>query len=363
MGAVLLVAAAIRIYLNNVTLFSGADETVYLNHTRTLFNGGSYAQIVSAFINGDPRGWLFPSPLRWSWIGATTLSCVVAGECTYHVLATLSTIAGIVAVALTWWIARQWFDDRTALIAAALVATSPLQLALGRRALADEFFCALVLASIATMLRYLQTERRSWLMAWIVATTLTFAAKEQFLLIYPLFAIVWWLHTRRISIAWILPPLLYAAVFAILARDPGAFLSVWHLTTSTMGATYPEQYQNGPPHRLLIDFIAIAPIVTVATIAAFARARREQRDVLILLGGILVLHALLATKNLRYIVSADPLMRVLTASFVGDKRWVVIGLLVNAVVELMLFRAIFITAGVYDPVTDSLLRALKMLPH
>jgi hypothetical protein len=36
--------------------------------------------------------------------------------------------------------------------------------------------------------------------------------------------------------------------------------------------------------------------------------------------------------------------------------------MVNAAAELVLFHEIFIAAQVYDPVTDNLLRALKMLP-
>ena len=38
-------------------------------------------------------------------------------------------------------------------------------------------------------------------------------------------------------------------------------------------------------------------------------------------------------------------------------------LLLNAVSELALFHEIFIVGQVYDPVTDNLLRALKMLPR
>ena len=35
---------------------------------------------------------------------------------------------------------------------------------------------------------------------------------------------------------------------------------------------------------------------------------------------------------------------------------------VNAAVELVVFQRIFIAGGVYDPVTDALLHALRILP-
>jgi 4-amino-4-deoxy-L-arabinose transferase-like glycosyltransferase len=376
---VLAAAAALRLYLNDIVQYSPADESTYLDFAQTLFNGGigQYPDLFRTFIH-DRDMWLYPSPLRWSFIGATSLFCSLAGHCTFRDLATVSTLAGIVSVALTWWIGRELFDSPTALAAAALAATSPLQLALGRRALADEFFCMLVLASIATLLAYLRTSRNAWLVAWIVASTLTFGAKEQFLLVYPVILLFWWLRTRSLNLktllVWALPPLLYFLVACALAHDFTSFFTVAHLTTSTIDAEYPEQYQNGPPQRLIIDFISIAPIVTLAAIAAIGwlvtRAReatRNQRHLFAMLAGILVVHGMLSSKNLRYIVSADPLMRLLAATFVctevRDKRWVTVAIAINAIVELLLFRTVFLTGNVYDPITDDLLRALKMLPR
>src|SRR4051794_17714399 len=352
-----------------------ADEGTYFDYTKRLFDGGvgQYPDLVRTYL-ADKDMWLMPSPLRWSWLGTTSLASSISGECTYRVLATVSTLAGIAAVWLTWRIGRELFDEHIALAAAALTATSPLQLALGRRALADEFFCALFLASIASLLAYLRTNRNAWLAAWIVFATLTFAAKEQFLLAYPVVLLFWWLRGRSIDwktlLAWALPCFLYFAVFCLLAHDVTSFFKIAHLTTSTIGAEYPEQYQNGPPQRLLIDFIAVSPLVMLAAIAAFGRVRNatiNERHLLALVGGFFVVHGVLSSKNLRYIVPADSLVRVVAATFVcselRDRRWVAALIAINAVVELMLFRTVFIAGGVYDPVTDELLRLLKMLPH
>src|SRR5207248_1113822 len=108
--------------------------------------------------------------------------------------------------------------------------------------------------------------RKPW--AWVIVTTLAFGAKEQFLLIYPLMLGFWWLQERRIRWQWALPPLLCFAVFCALARDVTSFFRVARITTSTMSMPYAAQYQSGPPHRLLVDFLLIAPLVTMAFIAA-----------------------------------------------------------------------------------------------
>ena len=326
--------------------FSPADETVYLRYTRVLAGGNGYAHIVRMFFD-DPNLWIFPNPLRWTYFETTSLLCRITGNCNYRTLAALSTAAGIAAVALTYVVGLQLFERRIALFAAALMATSPLQLAMGRRALSDEFFCALVLASIVTM-------RKPWL--WIIVTTLTFGAKEQFVFIYPVVLVFWWLRERKLRWEWLLPPCLYYLVFCFLSRDSTSFFRIAHIVASVMNAPYAAQYQSGPPHRLLIDFMAVAPLVTIAFLIAAYIKRREP--VLALAAGILVVHSLISSKNLRYVISADPFMRLLVAS-AFPRKWFVI---VNAAVEIALFYVIFVVKDVYDPVTDELLRALRMLP-
>jgi hypothetical protein len=85
----------------------------------------------------------------------------------------------------------------------------------------------------------------------------------------------------------------------------------------------------------------------------------KRREPLVLLAiGILVVHSLISSKNLRYTIPADPLMRLVVASAFPRKSFLVI----NAIVELALFHIIFIANDVYDPVTYELLRALRMVP-
>lgn len=370
LAPLLVLSAALRIAVNNVAAFSRADETVYL-----LYAKSGYPRIVAMFLH-DPGMWVMPNPLRWSWIGAASSACALFGECTHRTLATLSTISGIAVVALTWVIARELFETNIALAATAFAATSPLQLALGRRALADEFFCAAVLASIATLLLYVRTRHPGWLAAWIATTTIAIAAKEQFLFLYPVLLLFWWLRARRIGIkelmTWAAPPFLFFAVYCVLARDVTSFFRIAHIITSAMTAPYAMQYQSGPPHRLLIDLMAVAPILTIIAIAALVTtplrdSSSEARHLAVLTTGILLVHALLPSLNLRYIAPADPLLRIAAAVFlvseVRSSKGLGALLLFNAATELALFHRIFIAAQVYDPVTDNLLRALGMLPR
>jgi hypothetical protein len=204
------------------------------------------------------------------------------------------------------------------------------------------------------------------------------AAKEQFLFLYPGLIAYWWLTAgrprRRDVVAWALPPALFFAVFCLLARDLGSFFRIARIITGAMTAPYAEQYQSGPPHRLLLDSMAVAPLVTILFLAAivmFALRRSEwsaEARLLGLLGaGMIAVHALLPSQNLRYIVCADPVVRLAVAAFLAfelrDRPRIAMALLAaNALIELLLFQRIFVTAAVYDPVTRDLLHALRMLP-
>lgn len=388
LGLILLFAAALRFYWNDVEPYSPADETRYLSDTRALVQGGitSYPGIVDGFL-ADPARWVSPSPLRWGYLSTASLFCGLTHDVSFRALATLSTMAGLLSVLMTYLVGAELLSRTAAIFGAALVTTSPLQLALGRRALADELFCLAFLVALFTLLRHLRAERAreraGWLIGWIVATTMAFAIKEQFLLVYPVVLLFWWFRSgRRLTprhvLTWTLPPLLYASVFCLLSASVSKFFRVAWITSSTIGAPYAMRYQSGPPHRVLIDFLAIAPIVTVATILAVAfvalrlsRCEEGEWQLLLLFAGIVAAHALLPSKNLRYLIEADPLARLLVASFAWREirirglglPTVVVALVINGAVELTLFVTIFVRGAVYDPVTDTVLRALDMLPR
>ncbi len=386
LGLVLLFAVFLRFSYNDVEQYSPADESHYLRDTRILADGGvtAYPSIVDGFL-GDPGRRVFPSPLRWGYLGVAAFFCKVTGDVSFRGLATLSTIAGVLSVLVTYLVGAELFPRVAALFAAALVATSPLQLALGRRALADELFCLAFLAALWMMLRVVRARdlraRLAWGLGWVAMTTLTIAVKEQFLLVYPALLLFFWLRggrrlTPRLVVLWMLPPVLFASVFFVLAGSVVKFFRIAWIITSEMGAPYAFQYQSGPPHRLLIDFLAIAPFVTIAALVAagLLALRRESvaegdTHLWLLVGGILLVHALLPSKNLRYLIEVDPLVRLLVASFVWREvlsrglglPTALAVLVVNGAVEWITFVQIFIRAGVYDPVTEGVLRALNML--
>src|SRR5512132_3325713 len=122
LGLVLLFAAFLRFYYNDAEHYSPADESHYLRDTRILADRGvtAYPSIVDGFL-GDRSRWVFPNPLRWGYLGVAALFCKVTGGVSFRGLATLSTIAGVLSVLLTYLLGAELFTRAAAIFAAALV--------------------------------------------------------------------------------------------------------------------------------------------------------------------------------------------------------------------------------------------------
>lgn len=385
--AILLIGAALRIHWNNVAEYSAADEKLYVEYTRYLREVGwiNYPTLVRHHIE-TATNWQFPSPMRWGYLALSTAACALRGECDYRTLAWLSTAAGVAAIFLTYLVGVELLGARPALLGAALSITSPLQLALGRRALQDEVFCAVVLAALWAWLRALRAgdgERRTWTYTLAIGiATLGFAVKETFITLYPALLVFLWprVRERGLKLGDVLlllaPPFLFVFEFCLLTRGVSDFLRLFHIMRS-MHIDYVALYQGGPPHRPLFDLFLLAPLVCLlaagAVVIVSSRVIGSEAGVrrLVLVTVItLVIYALLS-KNVRFVVMVDPMLRLLAGWVVvkhllGPGRFGLTGLvgvaIVNGVVEIFLFHTVFIVHKVYDPVTANLLRALNAIP-
>lgn len=370
-----------RVALNNVTDFAlGADEGTYVRNTTFLFTHGwgSYADMLREYL-ATPGQWIFPDPLRWGWYALTTFASHLAGASDARVLANLSTLAGIISLLLTYLIARELLGEKAALFAGALAVTSPLQLQLGRRALQDETLCAVTLLVIWIVARIyaranaLTRSALRWhYAAAIAAATLMLAIKESSALLLPAILIFLVAGRRRVTLGdlllAVLPPALFFLGFAIFAHSFGAFFRVVEIVHSVQSAPYAEQYQNGPPHRLLLDFVSLSPIVVMLAIAAMGAATDDDDRTMkmwTLLVVLTVLPFAFASKNLRYVIMLDPMLRIAAAAFLARRRMLVAiaFLAASAAAEAWIFSTVFLAGEVYDPVTGDILEALKMIPH
>lgn len=393
LSLLVIIGAVLRFVVNDVATYSPADEAHYVDVTRWLSREGlsAYPKFVSTYLEGEAM-WLSPTPLRWGYFSLTTLTCSVVTPCDGRAIAWLSTIAGVLSLVLTYLLGQKLVGRQAALVATAVTIVSPLQLALGRRALQDEVYNAAFLAAFWTFTRLFDANdqdssaviKRRW--AWfIAASTLAFSIKESFVFPYASLVV---LHlfartVRTIQLAevgaFLVPPLLFCLGFVLLGHDPSAIANILRLQEASFTSDYSLRYQSGPAHRPLFDLFLLAPVVCVVATGAMAKITERLRE-----GGrerwlagflILTLAAFMGLpKSLRFVVILDPVLRLLAAWFVvnhasfgkisGRGKATIMGLFmaINGFVEYSLFDTIFRRRNVYDPTTFDLLNALGAIP-
>jgi dolichyl-phosphate-mannose-protein mannosyltransferase len=387
--AVVVVSVTMRIAWNDVTRFSPADETHYLETARALAPDvvARYPVLAAEYL-AQPGAWKFPSFLRWGWYGIGATICKAQPDCSHRSLAWLSTLSGILVVLLAFAIGRARLGDRAALLGAAFVAVSPLQLGLGRRALQDELVCATVLVSLWTALRVLDAPRgaRAWgrYAAAVAAASLAFAVKETFVLYAPAFVALWLFARerrgggRKLDAALLLvPPLVYYAGYCLLTHSATQFFEMARVAVASLGSEYARQYQSGPPHRYLLDLLVLSPVPVLLAVGAGAaivssrdHAERGARELATFAALALASFALLS-KSVRFVAATDVLLSLLAAWFVVSlaertRTPLRIVAVVGAIVvssNLWIFDRVFLQGQVEDPTTYEVLRALEAIPR
>lgn len=385
LAALLLTGALLRIAVNDVVLYSPADERHYTELTQTLVERGffaGYPTIVDTQVR-DAANHVLPPPLRWGYLALTTLGAHLRGASDPRGLAWLSTLAGILALPLAFAVGRRFVGVRAALLGTALCVVSPLQLAMGRRAMSDELFCAAALLALWTTLRALEPSphARRRLVAALASWTFLLAVKETALLLEPALLILILLQRRirderpRLSdiALLIVPPIVYIAIFCFLARGIHPLWALLQTHATNMGGgndDYSAAYQSGPPHRLLIDLFTIAPIICLLAVASWTwmldSTDRSARLLGVLTLAVVAAFCLAPAKNLRFIIAADPLLRLVAAWPLATRarpRLAIAVVALDAAIELTLFATIFLVANVYDPITYNLMTALHILPQ
>jgi 4-amino-4-deoxy-L-arabinose transferase-like glycosyltransferase len=401
LALILLCGALVRIALHGGVDYSPADETTYLDYASMVQKEGleAWPALVEEF---EAAGRGIPSPVRWGYVLTAAGACGVAGECTYDVLAWLSTLSGIAVIALVYMLGAATVGRGAGLLAAALVALSPLQLAMGRRALQDEVVCAATLLALLVIRRMAAEDADSRrylpLLLSAGAVSLSMVIKETTLLFYPAFLILAWPEVARRGIPWrlavplMVAPLVLVGGYLLLmaGSGDGAGALVGRMVGAQAGVglappegSYTAKYHGGSPHRLLIDLLALNPFVVILALGAVAhavvgstgRARSGERRILLATVASALLFAALPNRNARLWVPLDALFAILAAHYLLTVlrtriqhrvmiRWGVAGAAALAIgaVNALIFRRVFLEMGVYDPVTDRILWALGMIP-
>jgi hypothetical protein len=326
--------------------WSAADETVMARlGLAAAVPGYSYRDACYAWLEHENSA-KWPGIVRYGNIFLLGALYRLTKSNTYYVPSAVSTAAGIGSLWVGWLIAQAVGIDPT--VAALLLAASPLQLHLGRRALQDSLVCCLTLLALWMGLA-------GWVPIAFLALAALVAVKETAAL-----------HMLAVGSAWVVAGVPWTHALACIAAGSllyfwvfwaisGEALLLWKLAkrlTQARHDSYGKDEQQGHWHRLPIDLALLAPLPVALAI------RSELSAVTAFLVALLVVQSLIPIlRSVRMVTAADTAIRLLAATVAPLPLAALI-----LILDLVLFVRVFQKGEVYDPVTSNLVSALGFAP-
>ncbi len=266
----------------------------------------------------------------------------------------------------------------------ALMSFSPMQIHFGQHALIDGFF-----TFWATMCLWLlwenlrQPNNARWLAAYAVCLTLMVATKENSFFVYlalgGLILTNRWAKfgtvTPKLLLISLAGPLLGVILLVSLAGGVPQFVEIYgQLVSKAQNLTYAIRTGDGPWYRYLVDLMLISPIVLVLAIGGIFTQVRGNKAFVYLVAFVGFSYAIMCNirygMNLRYASIWDLPLRALAVAQIGavatrfGTRQTLVTIIAIAALcayDLRQYVIFFADFGLYELVTEGLVRAVKIL--
>jgi len=264
---------------------TGADEGTYYSYATFLAkNGvGAFPEIAKAYV-ASYTAQLQPTPIRVGHILATVL-WFKALPATYVSLARFSFFCFFVFIVISFLYCRKHFGADVAYIFTMLLSSSPLMMAMGRRALSDmhgNLWCSLV---VWLFLDFLRDKKKLTYCFLLLAYSMAILVRESSLVLGPfllgMFLLSKYVYRNQVKISYlvgivVVPAFVVGSIFCLVFGPSVAwslFMTLFKVHgDSGQASQYATQFCSGPWFRYLIDFISMSP-VTVKIGRASCRER------------------------------------------------------------------------------------------
>ncbi|MFA6302898.1 MAG: glycosyltransferase family 39 protein [Legionella sp.] len=357
----------------------GADEGNYYRQAKLLSTHGwaGFNNIANDFIN-TPNLHDTPHPLR---LGSTLVSALfVHIHDAYSTLSFLSLFNFLLLLMGTYLFVKKYWGGTLALFTLILLAVSPIELALSRRALMDSFAMTTAAFSFFAFMQMIDKEGLRNSALFVLSFMLALLVKETAILLLPFYTLVliYLKSSKKIHYEWLvlflcvsLPVLLVALIdLSIYGLDRVITI----LTIIKQPSPYSALWGQGPWYRYLADFLILSPYAFLLAVAYLGTVIvSKQTDMRVLLIAMLTIYLLFAysflSKNIRYCLLLDVPIRFFAASMLvlifhrfSQFRWLpFLGLGLLIFLDLYQFHFYFITNTIYDTISYNLLMANHMI--
>ncbi|MEI6350914.1 MAG: glycosyltransferase family 39 protein [Verrucomicrobiota bacterium] len=367
----------------------GFDEVLYRFYVGNVLKNGilEYPQIVDSYIEKQKtlKGSILP-PLRFLYIGTSSLLCSVTGEPPLTGLRQIASLFSILTLGVAFVFMLRLAGRGAALAVLALMACAPTQIHMSQHAMVDGFFTFWATLSLWLLWENLiRPSRPALLGVYAASLALMVMTKENsaFVVIAILALLVanrwagFGTVNRPLVLATILGPAVGVGVLITLAGGLESFFTCYILSVSkNFTLDFAIKTGDGPWYRYLVDLMLVSPIVLILALGALFQLNRPQRPQLFvaifIAASYLIMCNLKYGMNLRYANMWDAPLRllaftqlsVLVARFGGKRQefWLALSVVAVCAYEL---RQYWILAmefpHFYELVPETLLRALNIL--
>ncbi len=369
-----------------------ADEGYYFTFANLIAEDGisRFPQLAKVYIdNKEAR--LFPTPLRVGHILSTALWFKLFPN-TYVSLARFSLFCFILFLVMSFYFARRHFGDDVAYPFVLLLSSSPLMMAMARRALSDIHGNLYWGLAIWLFLDFLRRGNKIKYLMFILAYAFSIIVKESSIALLLFFVTFFFIHKYiykgDISNAYligiiILPVLLVGATYIILFGGIGNVIGIIGAVLDThfgvQASRYATLYCTGPWFRYIVDYLLLSPITTLLFIGYFCYRlviRRNEWKIAYFMAYFTAIFLIFSnvrySKVVRFVINLDMVIALFSVLFLyelfrqQDKRrqtFIVFGITaVIFILNYLSFIDIFCIKDLYDPVSAGLLSARKFIP-
>jgi len=395
LGLVLFSVLSVFISIPEESVYrTAADEGTYFFYATSVSKYGlsMIPEIGRVFVEREHLR-LQPNPLRVGHILAISSWFKIFPQ-TYVSLACFSFLCFVLFLVVCFFFSRRLFGEDVAYVFTLFLSSSPLLMAMGRRALSDthgDLFCGL---AVWLFLDFLHNRKNAVYGLFLIAYSLAILARESSFVVWPFFVfgfIAWkYIYKNNVSLSYLagiifIPAVIVGTAYVFLfggiktSIDLLKTLFVTHADASRQVSRFAIMYCSGPWYRYLIDFIILSP-VTILLFLAFAGHKVLVRDmdwpVAYFLGYFIMMLAFFGSlensKEIRILINLDMVVMLFSALCLWELfrfkksemsvHFVLIASVSVFFVNYVNFTELFYYRDIYDPISYALLWAKKIVP-
>lgn len=392
----ILVAALFIAAVHIVTTFpkadqyrSGADEGTYYRQSKLIQVNGieGFKAAAEVFIQ-DKNAHIFPPPLRVLPLALNAIALSISDS--FGSLSCLSLIYFLVFCLAAYFYIKDIWDADIALIAAVLLAFSPLGGAMAKRALIDSLAYLVTAFSLLSFLAFIVRKTSRDLVIFGFSLLLVQLTRETGFIVYPFYFVILLylkyrdhqdIKLRDIALCFLAPLLATVIIYQVLYGLSTVYniLEVIYADNLMNPSEYVLNYSSGPWYRYLVDFMLISPVTILLAYMysgyyLFRKTYDRKMNVLLsFFAYTLAVYAFLQM-NVRYVITLDIVIRILASLAVsviistfitGQRKKILVTaaiVVTLAVMDSRSYTRYFVTNNIYDPVSYNLLYTEKFVP-